>query len=375
MSTMESLHHGSHTHLLDRVDASTREVTARLDAIIVPTAWPADALRHVMEVGTRIGAPVVALCSRASAPEQALKLADHLDAATLVVGVDDTLAALLPSFETDKLLQNHGFGTTSDLSLKRNLGLVLARDLGWQRVLFLDDDILIDDPDQLHRAAGLADRYRAVGLANSGYSDNSVVCHAYRAVGGRQDTFIGGGAMIVDAMRTKSFYPNIYNEDWLFLLGDGVPFRAARAGEMRQRSYDPFANPARAAAEELGDTLAEGLFWLLDAGERIDTAGSGHWGDALYRRRAFIDLVIAELSETPAHRKMRRSLETARGRSADITHKLCQDFMEAWQRDLEAWRAFLDNQLPGDFVRRFDTPERVMASKAYKIDASSLTYH
>ncbi|MFC3739458.1 hypothetical protein [Paractinoplanes deccanensis] len=382
-ASMESLHHGSHAHLLEEVDVAGLEATARLDAIIVPTAWPAGALRHAMEVGKAIGVPVVALCSRASAPEEALRLAGHLDAAVLTVGVDGTLARLLPSFDTDRLLRANGFGTTSDLSLKRNLGLVLARGLGWRRVLFLDDDIHVEEPEQLHRAAALVDRFRAVGLANSGYHDNSVVCHAYRAVGGRQGTFIGGGAMIVDALRTESFHPSIYNEDWLYLLGDGVPFRAARAGTMRQRSYDPFANPARAAAEELGDTLAEGLFWLLDSGRNISTAQSAYWGDALFRRRGFIDLVIGELDGSAEHRRMRRSLEAARGRSAAITHRLCEDFMEAWQADLERWRKFLV-QLPlggdpADFARRFDMPGRVMASKAHEslsqIDVSVAAYH
>ena len=195
---------------------------------------------------------------------------------------------------------------------------------------------------QLARAAGLLDDYRAVGLANSGYQDNSVVCHAYRAVGGDQDTFIGGGAMMIDTLRTRSFFPNIYNEDWFFLLGSGVPFRAARAGVMRQRAYDPFANPARAAGEELGDTLAEGLFWLLDYGKSIDTAVNGFWGDALYRRRQFIDYI---LKKAPSER-IERSLEAARGRSADISHKLCNDFLDAWKKDLQRWRDFLEFDVP-----------------------------
>ncbi|GID93857.1 hypothetical protein ACFQFC_07445 [Amorphoplanes digitatis] len=364
------LHHGSHAHLLRDEDLPDRAATARLDAIIVPTAWPVDALRHVMRVGKRIDCPVVALCSRAASAEQARKLADHEEAALLAVDVDDSLARLLPSFATDRLLRGEGFGSVSDLSLKRNLGLVLARGSGWRRVLFLDDDIHVDDPPQLHRAAGLVDRYRAVGLANHGYADNSVVCHAYRKIGGPQDTFIGGGAMIVDAVRTTSFYPNIYNEDWLFLLGDGVPFQAARAGVMRQRAYDPFANPARAAAEELGDTLAEGLYWLLDYERNIDTARHAYWGDALFRRRAFIDLIIARLGGSAEHDRVRRSLEKARGRSADITHWLCQNFMVSWKTDLERWREFLADAPagsgPDEVLLEFGVSDRALASRTYE---------
>jgi hypothetical protein len=332
-------HHGSHAHLLAD-EALAEDGPARLDAIIVPTAWPVDALRHVMQVGKAIDCPVVALCSKAATAEQAIKLANHEDAVVLALDVDASLADALPAFATDRLLRENGFGTGSDLSLKRNLGLTLARGSGWPRVLFLDDDIHIEEPLQLHRAAALLDRYRAVGLANAGFEDNSVVCHAHRAVGGGQDTFIGGGAMLVDAARTSSFFPNVYNEDWFFLLGDGLPFRAARAGSMRQRAYDPFANAERAASEEFGDTLAEGLFWLLDFGRGLDGAETGFWGDALYRRRQFIDHVLARSENVVTHDRLRRSLEAARSRSADILPGLCAEFVELWQRDLRKWKDF-----------------------------------
>jgi glycosyltransferase involved in cell wall biosynthesis len=338
---VRTLHHASHSHLLAEVPVSGR-AGSRLDAIIVPTARPVEVLRHVLRVGITVACPVVVLCSKEATAEQARTLADRLGAAALAVDVTDALAGFLPSSAIDRLLRRYGLCSTSDLSLKRNLGLTLARGSGWQRVLFLDDDIIIDHPEQLARAAGLLDDYRAVGLANSGYQDNSVVCHAYRAVGGDQDTFIGGGAMMIDTLRTRSFFPNIYNEDWFFLLGSGVPFRAARAGVMRQRAYDPFANPARAAGEELGDTLAEGLFWLLDYGKSIDTAVNGFWGDALYRRRQFIDYI---LKKAPSER-IERSLEAARGRSADISHKLCNDFLDAWKKDLQRWRDFLEFDVP-----------------------------
>ncbi|KUL38993.1 hypothetical protein [Actinoplanes awajinensis] len=363
------LHHGSHAGLLQDEELPTG-APAGLDAIIVPTAWPVDALRHVMQVGNAIGCPVVALCSRDASAERARKLAEHEEAAVLAVDVDQPLARKLPAFATDRRLREAGFGSTSDLSLKRNLGLVLARGSGWQRVLFLDDDIHIDDPQHLHRAAGLVDDYRAVGLANHGYADNSVVCHAYREVGGAQSTFIGGGAMIVDTFRTRSFYPNIYNEDWFFLLGDGIPFRAARAGAMRQRTYDPFANPGRAAAEELGDTLAEGLFWLLETGSPDAVAESAYWGDALYRRRRFIDLVIDLVGDGPEGERMRRALVAARGRSAAITHRLCQSFVELWQADLARWRAYLDevpvSSSPEKFLHEVAMTDHVHTSTAFR---------
>ena len=79
-----------------------------------------------------------------------------------------------------------------DLSLKRNLGLLIARTAGWERILFLDDDIDVPNPSELEVVAAAADQFDAVGLHNTGFEDNSVVCHALRHIGGKQDTFVGG---------------------------------------------------------------------------------------------------------------------------------------------------------------------------------------
>jgi hypothetical protein len=341
---LHELHHGSHTALLTDEDLVGARPAA-LDAIIVPAARPVKALRHVLEIAVQIGSPVIALCSKGAAAQQAVELADALGAAVLALDVDSELGNAMPTLTTDELLRRSGFESTSDLSLKRNFGLTLARCSGWQRTLFLDDDIQIDVPRQLPLVAALLDRYRVVGLANSGYEDNSVVCHAYRATRGRQDTFIGGGAMMVDSSRVSSFFPNVYNEDWFFLLGDGLPFSVARAGQMRQRIHDPFADPRRATSEEFGDTLAEGLFWMLDSGVGIDTASNGFWGDALFRRRQFIDGVIARTDGLNGADRIRPCLLAALGRSTDVSHRLCDDFVEAWRKDLISWRSFL-GELP-----------------------------
>jgi hypothetical protein len=155
-------------------------------------------------------------------------------------------------------------------------------------------------------------------------------------------------------------------KDWFFLLGDGVPFGAARAGQMRQRAFDPFANPRRAAAEELGDTLAESLFWLLDFGHSLDTAVNGFWGDALYRRRLFIDHVHAHADRTSTPVRIRLALEAARGRSALISHRLCEDFVAEWRDDLVKWRDFLDwvpvSSGPDKFAREVGMASRLHLS-------------
>ena len=127
--------------------------------------------------------------------------------------------------------------TTRDLSAKRNLGLVLAWMLGWQCLMFLDDDIYgfaKQDVDAL--AAGLSDHSVSTLIP-----DNSVVCHAQRPGGGVQGKFASAGAMGVRCDRDDlAFFPSIYNGNWLFFSGEAASGKIAEVGWSKQR---PCAGP------------------------------------------------------------------------------------------------------------------------------------
>ncbi|MBU2662443.1 hypothetical protein KOI35_02860 [Actinoplanes bogorensis] len=340
---------------------ATEPVERGVDAIVVPTFRPHHALRDSLAVAQELGCRLVALCSGPAEGWRAVELADEFGVDVIAVDLHEVWPAL-PRFRSDEVLARNGFVHSSDLSLKRNLGLLLGRLIGWRRVLFLDDDITQVKAAELTVAARHLDggEFRAVGLRNTGFPDNSVVCHAYRAIGAAQDSFIGGGAMIVDPGKTRSFFPNIYNEDWFFLLGDGVPFRAAVSGTMHQRSYDPFAAGGRAIGEELGDTLAEGLFWLLDGGSALESSDAGFWGRFLARRRLLLDhvlnLVDAEVTDPARRESIKESVRAARARSSDINAWLCHSFVEAWRRDLQVWDTFLSER-----ASCYNDPEKALA--------------
>lgn len=337
---MEKLHHGSHRQLLSEVDASTAR-PAILNAIIVPTMRRANSLRKVMELSREIDCILVALCSGAAAASDVVELGRKTRSNVLAVDVKGRTSRL-PALSTTKILKRAGFLGGSDLSKKRNLGLLIARMAGWGRVLFLDDDMDGLEAADAHAAAGWLDEFQAVGLQNFGAPDNSVVCHAYRIIGGAQQQFIGGGALAVSPVRSKSFFPEIYCEDWLYLLGESRPLRLAVTGAIFQRSYDPFADPARAKREELGDSLAEGLYWLLDERQSLERADTSYWGLFLLRRRNFIEHV-RKLAQNMSddQERINASLKAAMGRSAEISPSLCVRYVESWRQDLRTWRRFL----------------------------------
>ena len=203
----------------------------------------------------------------------------------------------LPVLESSSFLERADLARRTDTSLKRNTGLALARIAGWKKVLFLDDDVKIPDASDLEVVAGLLDVYDSVGLKVEGQSDNSVVCYAHREVGGFQESFIGGGALGVSHQQFGALFPETYNEDWFFLLDEHGLAPVAEYGRAIQKPYDPFANPERARGQEFGDDIAEGLFWLLDKGQKISEATSEYWNDALERRREFISRIITRVKQ------------------------------------------------------------------------------
>jgi len=345
-----SYHHGSHRDLLSSlVDPSPtpREV----DAIIVPTARRPAHLTEATGLAQALGCTLVTLHSGkwTTAAEAAQRFGADVDLIAIDVPGPDRLN--LPDWETSRLLAGTPFARRTDLSLKRNLALTFSHMLGWSRILFLDDDITRLNPDDVRKASGLLDTYNAVGLQIGGFPDNSVVCYAYRQAGGEQQSFVGGGALAVALERSRSFFPDIYNDDWFFLLdGDKRLQPTAVTGQVVQYPYDPFRTPERARAEELGDVLAEGIYWLLDQGRSIADADRRHWGRFLKRRARFIEGVLSMVRADDAlgsHEKDRRiaALKGALGRLALITPSLCESYLQAWTADRRQWQRHVE-QLP-----------------------------
>jgi len=334
-----ALHRASHRSLLRPVGPV---MAGGVDAIVVPAGRTAPHLCPAIELAAAVDCWLVVLCSRQAAAEEVAALAatrPHLR----WVAVD------LPAGYQHRLLR---FDTTGfaeaipvgDLSVKRNLGLLLARLVGWRSVLFLDDDIRGLRAPAVRRAGAALDRFAAAGFMVREFPDNSVVCHANRLIDGRQDVFVGGSALAVDCRRPPSFFPEIYNEDWLFLF-DAVRRRAvAQAGQAQQLEYAPFHRPGRAAAQELGEVLAEGLMGLLHHAVSVEAADTGYWAEFLRRRRGFLtwltDRAAASADQTvdPRGPAALRSLAEAGRQHAQIRPELCRRYVAAWREDLVRWQ-------------------------------------
>jgi len=333
-------HHGSHRDLIWQGDESTPGL--KVDAIIVPTARKVAYLKEAAAAARSLGCPLVTLHS--GRWTSAFAADAQLDPAVDLIAIDvpESADLRLPELATSHLLDGTMFQRRTDVSTKRNLGLVLSHLLRWKRVVFLDDDIRVPNPADLSLAAGLLNSHSAVGLGIGGFPDNSTVCHAFREAGGWQETFIGGGALAVGVKRNRSFFPNVYNEDWFFVLNAGKRLQqVATVGHVLQYPYDPY-RVERARGEEFGDVLAEGTFWLLDQGRPASDGDLSHWRDFLAHRRQFIAQVQGMVEsrasiDATTRARMGEALRAALGRCAVIRPQLCADYMKALATDQDRW--------------------------------------
>jgi hypothetical protein len=318
-----------------------------ISAIIVPASRPSSHLGSAVKLAQESGCFLLVLCSKKASAQAAQELIHSAGISGL--GVD------IPTHYTHPLVS--GFATAdfadaiahrhSDLSLKRNLGVLIARLAGWQKIFFLDDDIGSLSASALHEAAASLDQHDLAGFIAGEYPDNSVIRHAERLSGTEPGRHLSGSALAVNVAQAKGFFPDIYNEDWLFMYDNED--KAVEVGYVAQQPYDPFRSPRRAVSEEFGDVIAEGLLALNTGGLAAIAASESDWQAVLYRRRLLITDIRSRLVALPAtiaQESALRSLEAAEARLLELDPASCVRYIKSWRRDLSLWHQRLDKLKP-----------------------------
>jgi hypothetical protein len=351
----------SHTALREDVSGEParplRFRPGRLDAIVVPASRPASQLKPAINLAARLGVLLVALCSKQTRGEQVAKrVSTSPGARALVVEIPENWDhPKFPTRTSSQAFIEANAGRASDLSAKRNIGLLLARLHGWNKIAFVDDDVTLARTDSIARLAGQLDRYQVAGMVVKNYPDNSVVCHARRDAGLRQDVFLTGAVLGVHCNNLPlSFFPDIFNEDWLFFAREAASRQLPSVGYAKQPEYDPFASPKRARCEEFGDLFAEGLYALIAEadpsvpfGEQLGAATRAYWSRFIEARREVIGEAMTLLRRLlDSDRDNARlcsalnSLAAAGDQLGTLTPDICLDFLNAWRDDLDDWQGF-----------------------------------
>ena len=333
--------HETHRQLVGRArPGGWRAARARPDAIIVPASRTVDNLDHAAALAQAADCWLVVLCSRQTrAADVRQLLSVRRFNKGLAVDIPHGYHHPLLTF-TSSDLPRFCVNPNGDLSIKRNLGLLLARMLGWNRIFFMDDDVRDVSLADLRATVSMLDRYRSAGMRVTNYADNSVVCHAHRATGAKQDVFVSGSVLAVNCQEPIGFFPEIYNEDWFFFYDDA---RTRKLGwskcDVTQLPYDPFENLQRAERQEFGDVLAEGLYALLHAGSGTAEATRDYWNKFLAKRKEFLEDILERADSVAPEigQNIVRAVQTAMLCLMQVQPRACEEYVAAWRKDLREW--------------------------------------
>jgi hypothetical protein len=338
-----------HTHhpLVGQVAPPEAPVTGQaVDAIVVPAARPAANLDHAVTLARAAKCWLLVVCSHHVRPAEVWRLlAERSFKQAIVVGLPTGYQHELlhfPALLSLKEKMPEACGTyVTDLSAKRNVALVLARMLRWRRIFFLDDDIRdISYPD-LQDSMSMLGAFPSVGMRVTNFPDNSVVCHANRATGASQGVFVSGAALAVDTFTDIGFFPDIYNEDWFFFYDYAARGKLGTSGrKATQLLYYPFADPQRAAWQEFGDVLAEGLYGLLHLNADVANATRDYWDYFLKARRSFLEAIKrrSHAASPEIRSQLLRSVDSALNCLETIRPELCELYIRMWRHDLRDWK-------------------------------------
>jgi hypothetical protein len=229
---------------------------AKLDAIYIPTQ------RHRPPPGTRLEilfrhADQVTLLVSDDAPVWA---ENHTFGDLRIVSVKEMV--LDPCFDKYPGSRNPSvqFGPHYDLPLKRTYALQAAREASHTRIGLLDDDILLDDQALMKARAAVGTVVDVASFHVLDYPDVSTVDHIERLITGTPSPVsIGGNCLFLSVPSVSSYFPRLYNDDWMFLYRHLGKRRIASLGSAGQRPYAPWETPGRVEFEQFGDMLIEGM--------------------------------------------------------------------------------------------------------------------
>jgi hypothetical protein len=318
-----------------------RTITEPLvDVIIVPTIRSAEHLYTAAKLAAYAGCHLVAVYT--DAPPAGLSAVLNrlrLSRVTLLTVTSGTHHHLLDLGAS--LRQSRVSPAALDISRKRNLGLLIGRACGWTRMLFLDDDIRKLNGPKLSSAAALLDYCPVVGLQVNKYPDASVVGHARRLTGHRQEPFVSGGSLLINPQLLDGYFAPVYHEDWLCVTNHLRKSEVAIGGSVSQLPYLPFSASKRAEHEEFGDILLSGLLWLVHA--RIRKGGAN---------KALFMTETDYWQEATNPRFWKQILEQRTALLADITGRLTGKDFDGLSPlpSLAAAKQCLDGLKPADFV-------------------------
>lgn len=305
---------------------------SHLEAIYVPTKGRVQYVLDLLHALDGHGTSVFLLpthpedippdCASRTRPVQHLFLQDDVDPLSVLRSLR---SASNPLFTTP--------ATVWDLPLKRNCALWHAQQNHFRQILLIDDDIRGVGEAVLRAGASALCHWAVAGMFIDAFPDTSVIGHIGLAVGKRVFPFLSGSCLFIRCDGPVGFFPQIYNEDWIFMAPHIASGNTCSLGSIRQEPYDPLSDPSRPIFQEPGEIIADGLFGLLDSGRYAQRLQRSVWSTILSKHREQL-IALGGRTQDPLHRS---AVESALAVCERITGSDCAEYVSDLEHDRRAW--------------------------------------
>lgn len=182
------------------------------------------------------------------------------------------------------------FGSQSwNLGNCRNFALDYAKINNYNKVLFCDDDITVEKPqDYDYGFKILKDNFVSYNL--SGMKDDSIIGHIATSLNVvDDDKFLSGGFLYFEPQKIKHRFLNIYNEDWILQMIESDKKIVLSEKKVFHAKFDPFQNyKQKILFQEYGEIFVSGLF---KKELNIDPSNEHFWNTVIEERKNYINFI------------------------------------------------------------------------------------
>lgn len=188
------------------------------------------------------------------------------------------------------------------------------------------------------RISSLLQSCRCISCPSVDFPDISSVDHIAVALGQEEHVFLSGACLFLRVSKSMPFFPQTYNEDWLFFLMM-PPSELCCGGRLRQSRYDPFT-AKRVEFQELGDFLAgSALEYGFESPQEL--VRLGFWKERKTARIAHLHQ-LAGLAKGHKQAQLFGSLlEIAINELDKIDEHWCVEFISSLSEDRAVWEDLL----------------------------------
>lgn len=178
-----------------------------------------------------------------------------------------------------------------NLGFARNYALFLTRINNFDKVLFMDDDIIIPNTEVVHNSFNLLEKYDFVGTNIGGMIDDSIIGRISNDMGliDNDERAFSGGFLAFNPKTVKYPFVNIYNEDWIWLFLHTKENKYLQSGCVIQNYSNPFLGfNEKILFQEYGEIVISGILVAKDKVKFELLTSNLFWESIVIERKSFL---------------------------------------------------------------------------------------